>query len=231
MKDQTIRLSLGMNTRHVEVNCIILPRNSASEGIRALLHSILFIRAQTKVHSRRVNEVGNLGYASVDNEETRTEVDHVINKLMSRLVSGENGLHGTIKVRFYASERNERHRLHELFSEESVGRDCIEVWTLPILISDEALPSYERRTLMETNVREALKYVYEAAQVIDHFSGTCTFTLSVTRGKARSGSDTSSDGDASFSSRRRRTSHSGRGMSSANGRSLLFKIFNSAGIL
>ena len=223
--------------RVVNISTITISNEHIDGAITAILSSILFVRYQNKVTSerRRLKSL-NLSYAAiVDNNDTTKEIEYIIKKFRARFI--DKGLPGIIRLRFL-ERLDERGPLSplELLTEthgavSNGGANLeIEVWNIFIdVINEEQL-----QECSEATIRAALKEVYDACLVCDHISVPCVFTLSVVR-KTRSGSESDSTSEGSVGQKKRRNERHCRSrsssVSSANGRSLLFKIFDSAGIL
>ena len=218
--------------RVVDVSALALPSNHLDEGLRALLNSILFVRhkEECKVEWRFADaESGlNLSYAAMVDGVVDSEIDYVIKKLHVK------GLPGIIRLRFLEIQAADRQLLSELFTEEPQGTKNasssigVEVWNIPVDVIDESAT----QSSSENAIRAALLEVYDASLCCDHFSGPCVFTLSVVRkARAGSGSDSDAASEGGTGQRKRRSRPRSTSVSSANGRSLLFKILNSAGIL
>ena len=138
---------------------------------------------------------------------------------------------------FLEIQAADRQLLSELFTEELQGTKNasssigVEVWNIPVDVPGAA-PQAGTPWLSENAIRAALLEVYDASLCCDHFSGPCVFTLSVVRkARAGSGSDSDAASEGGTGQRKRRSRPRSTSVSSANGRSLLFKILNSAGIL
>ncbi len=224
-----------MNTsRVVDISALALPSNHLEEGLRALLNSILFVRHRERVQSERraaSPESGlHLSYAAMVDGVVDSEIDYVIKNLHAK------GLNGIIRLRFLEKQAANPNLL-QLFTEEPQGATNarssigVEVWNIPVDAIDETVAQSSSEA-SEAMIRAALLEVYDASLCCDHFSGPCDFTLSIVRKvRAGSGSDSDANSERGTGHRKRRSRPRSTSVSSANGRSLLFKIFNSAGIL
>lgn len=224
--------TLLLMARVVDLSTISLPEQHVDEALTAILSTILFIRYQHRVtcEKRELKEGLSLSYAAiVDSNETAKEISYIITKLRRSL---EKGLR-IVRLRFLEMQMERQNELMELFTHgvpvHSGASMEVEVWN----ISVEVICETKARKSSEAVIRAALRQVYDACMVCDQFSVPCVFTLSVVR-KGRSGSESDSTSEGSAGQRNRRSERCrprSSSVSSANGRSLLFKIFNSAGIL